>query len=33
MEVLTAVVGVAKSRVIHRFYQGEESLEDDQMML
>jgi excinuclease ABC subunit C len=33
VEVLTGVVGVAKSRVIHRFYQGEESLEDDQMML
>ncbi|MEY4897539.1 MAG: hypothetical protein RL525_932 [Bacteroidota bacterium] len=33
VEVLTTVVSVAKSRVIHRFYQGEESLEDDQMIL
>ncbi|NBX87214.1 MAG: excinuclease ABC subunit C, partial [Bacteroidetes bacterium] len=33
IEILTEVVGVAKSRVIHRFYHEEESVEDDQMIL
>jgi excinuclease ABC subunit C len=33
VDVLSGVVGVAKSRVIHRFYQGEESLGDEQMTL
>ena len=31
--MLSGVVGAAKSRVIHRFYQGDESLEDDQIFM
>ena len=33
VDMLSGVVGAAKSRVIHRFYQGDESLEDDQIFM